>query len=320
MKRAVVLALCLASSLAGACVQRSSPAEAVAALDLPDDLVRRDGRGGVTIARSWAEAEFGMAALKHAEAIFTARFGETPRPGAVVDRRHAALEIELRRAGARWVTPWAFDDPAAAPRGDILAHEIGHAMFVATLMPASRPFQYGGDAPDWLDEAVALVMEPPGSLDRRRARFRALAQAGRVPALSHIAVMEHPIFASARLRAAIGALHERPPAHPVAMALSIDDLGVKPEDVGDFYALSLGVADFLIALSGDEAALGLVARDIRDTGAADGWMARFEGGGALLDARFAAWSAQVSRAAEPSSPASLSPAGSQASRRHYAPE
>lgn len=58
--------------------------------------------------------------------------------------------------------------------GDILRHELGHSLYQAVFWPqyTADGSHYGTPAPDWLDEASAILMEPETMLADRRAQFR----------------------------------------------------------------------------------------------------------------------------------------------------
>ena len=74
----------------------------------------------------------------------------------------------------------------------LLRHELGHQVFLRRVLVPSRRDGYGSDAPDWLDEAAAIVMETPEMKDQRRAMARMLAAQGKLLPLGDFLAMSHP--------------------------------------------------------------------------------------------------------------------------------
>jgi hypothetical protein len=73
---------------------------------------------------------------------------------------------------------------------DVLPHEIGHIMLGAWLYSPGRPLagNYATYLPDWVDEAVAIAMEPE---DTRRLRLTQ-ARAFRAPRLADLLASSYP--------------------------------------------------------------------------------------------------------------------------------
>lgn len=74
----------------------------------------------------------------------------------------------------------------------LLRHELGHQVFLRRVLVPSSDGTYGSDAPDWLDEAAAIVMETPEMKDQRRAMARMLAAQGKLLPLGDFLAMSHP--------------------------------------------------------------------------------------------------------------------------------
>jgi hypothetical protein len=74
---------------------------------------------------------------------------------------------------------------------DVLPHEIGHIMFGAWLYSPGRDQlgEYGTYMPDWVDEAVAISMEPESTRASRLEQARRFAV---VPPLAEILAYRHP--------------------------------------------------------------------------------------------------------------------------------
>jgi hypothetical protein len=94
------------------------------------------------------------------------------------------------------VYPWAFGEavPSKAPPPEVqvLRHEIGHSLFIRFLIPSTRAIQYGGDAPDWLDEMAAVSFESPGNRAMRRCELSLYARTTGLLSFKQFLSMTHP--------------------------------------------------------------------------------------------------------------------------------
>jgi hypothetical protein len=82
------------------------------------------------------------------------------------------------------------------PPAYLLRHEIGHDLFIRYLIPSTKRNQYGGDAPDWLDEMAATAFEgEPLQAVRRRAVTRYGKTSKLIP-LQKFFTMAHPELTS----------------------------------------------------------------------------------------------------------------------------
>lgn len=239
--------------------------------------------------------------VRAAIAAFYRYFGRRPDRGAVVDLDYAALAPALASAGATWLLPWPFriEGMPGEPGTDgdarsALRHEIGHALFLSVMVPNTRGNQYGGDAPDWLDEAAAMLVETPATLSARRERFAAAAAAERLSPLHEIIAARHPLYGDAVLGGAV-ADARRNSGDPVVLKVDASRVRVDREVLADFYASALGVAEYLMERSGDERILAVVASLARDDESGTAWLRRLCETGKLpvafdaVDADFAAW-------------------------------
>lgn len=102
---------------------------------------------------------------------------------------------DLPTAGCGFVFPW----PAGRKRGEarplpshVLPHEIGHAVFIRFVVPRTVDDEYGGDAPDWLDEMAAMAFEDADGIRMRRSEARRHAAEGRLIPLRRLLSMTHP--------------------------------------------------------------------------------------------------------------------------------
>jgi hypothetical protein len=80
------------------------------------------------------------------------------------------------------------------PELGILRHEIAHDLFVRFLVPSTRIRQYGGDAPDWLDEMAAVSFESPASRSLRRCELSIYARSTGLISFKRFFSMAHPEY------------------------------------------------------------------------------------------------------------------------------
>ena len=157
-------------------------------------------RGDVALART---------ACARARARFNAVLGEAP-PGTIVIS--ATQGFSGYTEAGRWSLTWPTSErlatgiarPGSAASGtdgrrfveeqwrDVLPHEIGHVMLGAWLYSPGRELtgEYGTYLPDWVDEAVAISMEPDSIRNSRLAQARAFAP---LPALAEVLAFRHPL-------------------------------------------------------------------------------------------------------------------------------
>lgn len=171
----------------------------------------------------------------------------------------AVPRIERREGGIR----------AGEPRGENhVAHELGHMWYTAAFWPAASPPtipptpRYGSPAPDWLDEAAAMLMENEAGARGYRQMFadgrgadpaRAAAIPPEMP-LSELTSMTHPAMAAMPAGAASG---------PVRIITGRPSL---------LYAQARVFADYLVDRSGNPRILAVVSEGLRDGGTLDAWL------------------------------------------------
>ena len=135
-------------------------------------------------------------------------------------------------------------------QADAIRHEVAHLLFIHGLWPSTKGLdQYGGDAPDWLDEAAAVVVESEAMTASRRDNFFDDAAQDQLMPLQDYLAMPHPAFAGGALQELV----ERARAESDGTAMifiSGDDL---PSDhlseAGKYYSQTRGWIDFLIETS-----------------------------------------------------------------------
>ena len=163
----------------------------------------------------------------------------------------------------------------------LLRHEIGHDLFVRYLVPSTKRDQYGGDAPDWLDEMAAVAFEGEAlKAIRRRAAVRYAREAKLIP-LQRFLTMVHPEMAKGSIPTSSGQLA------PVFEARSNETL--------QFYSTATAFYDFLVIRTKSAAIIAQLAAAFRDGENLDQWiLARTgyeerENGIEALNADFLTW-------------------------------
>ncbi len=140
-----------------------------------------------------------------------------------------------------------------------LTHELGHMWFMEAFASASQgprsAHGYGGWAPDWLDEASAILLENETLTISRRNRLLSMSPES-LPKLRDFFTMEHPALESAL---ALAAMQPSEPKNGEsrAIVLSGDEAQAFLKASGgadplNFYTQTRAVIDFLIATSGDD--------------------------------------------------------------------
>lgn len=255
-------------------------------LGLPPGYVSRAVGRHQLHAPSDVDTDDAAAELVHASTAFAHHFEHEPRAIHVIvfpsaDEMLASGVPALQR-DAQPVMPWftatafAAGDAGLAAGAELegaLSHEAGHLfvkMLVDTHMPVDRALlarlprdTYGHAlAPDWLDEAGALVSERP---DLQRFHLEALATQPELWPLSAVFAMQHPIAApvsdALTARARTGAQVDGP------VVLSIADPHLHAETLL-FYAHCLSFAQFLETSAGP-GALGRVTARLMSGESAD---------------------------------------------------
>ena len=132
------------------------------------------------------------AACAQARDRFAAILGEAPAGTIALS---ATQGLSTFTEGGRWTLTWPMSArltagmPGAAGSGsestrfldeqwqEVLPHELGHIMLGAFLYSPGRTLtgEYGTYMPDWVDEAVAISMEPERTRADRLAQVRGFA-------------------------------------------------------------------------------------------------------------------------------------------------
>jgi len=192
-------------------------------------------------------------------------------------RAQAAGGVVQLPAGARRSPPGGGGGIGEPRGGNTVPHELGHLWYANAFWPepaaASTPGvrRYGSAAPDWLDEAAAMLMEDEAGVESYRRRVADGRSpdpqiAGSIPPeipLSTLTRMDHPTLASL------------PP--PGAGAGSGPVVLTVPLQPSLFYAQVRVFTDYLIARSGDPRILAVISEGLRDDPSFADWLAG-EGG------------------------------------------
>jgi hypothetical protein len=220
---------------------------------------------------------------------------------------YASYLNAIPKAQRRWTLPWmstyfgSGDQAAVGPAGHHfdndsgILHELNHLFFTASVIPSTRRFQYGGDAPDWLDEAVALAAETPQVKARRRLHFHEQVCAGRLVPLERFISQQHPLFGAPAMQKIISERRASGTGAPIMMTVGVDKLGLPRNSLLDFYSQSNAIAEFLVDSTGDPKVLMRVAHSIKDStdqpgGQHQRWILDLAGkGDQPLPAQFDTW-------------------------------
>jgi hypothetical protein len=162
-------------------------------------------------------------ACSQARQRFTAILGDAPI-GTI--QLSATQGLSTFTEGGRWTLTWpmssrlvagmpAVGDGEAGHRfldeqwQEVLPHELGHIMLGAFLYSPGRVLggEYGTYMPDWVDEAVAISMEPQSTRADRLAQARGFATR---PQLAEVLAFRHP-FSGSRIEAFSTRILSSPP-------------------------------------------------------------------------------------------------------------
>ncbi|MDZ7790847.1 MAG: hypothetical protein U5L08_10225 [Xanthomonadales bacterium] len=181
------------------------------------------------------------------------------------------VEVLVQQTLARLGEPQAPKAPSLEPKA--IRHEIAHLLFMHSIWPSTEENrQYGGDAPDWLDEAAAVVAEGQRMTAVRREAFRALARNGRAIPMTRYLRMTHPVFGGAAFQERIAQAERQAESSGAAVA----SFSVPESDLGEasaFYAQTRGLIDYLIDRSGDERILATITNALKGGQSLEQWLA-----------------------------------------------
>lgn len=187
------------------------------------------------------------------------------------EAKRAMTERAMRQAGLDRARIRKALARASGQHEATLRHEVGHAMHAAMYWPGAAAGQdrYGTPAPDWLDEVVAIAMEPPGSQAHHLAAFIAVAKQRprEIPGLAAFLASDHPVRGAGLARALA-----RGPKSGSGVQMMVTSKGFPGLDT--FYGQSLLTGLFLAETSGNPQILAPISRAIADGLDFDAWLAR----------------------------------------------
>ena len=199
---------------------------------------------------------------------------------AVAKQAPAGQAEALMTAAVQRAAPQIAASVAKASQPGVMAHELGHLWYIETYWAgvAQGGDAYGSAAPDWLDEAAAVLMEGEGLTEARRTAFQKVWNENpRADAVSSLLAETHPAFASGASAAALtdGAATG---AGPRVMTMSGEEFqrrtGTDINAASAFYTRVRAFLDFMEAKTGDHAALTRLTIHLRQGGGVEPWFAQ----------------------------------------------
>ncbi|MGA9582188.1 MAG: hypothetical protein WBR13_09490 [Allosphingosinicella sp.] len=231
-----------------------------------------------------AATEEGEAAYSAAKTVLGLR---KPR-FSIVELDYTSHNWGDRASDGTFVYVWQFnkgpDDQRQIPPAYLLRHEIGHDLFIRHLAPSTKADQYGGDAPDWLDEMAAVAFEGEALRSTRRRGAVRYAQEGKLIPLQRFLAMTHPEMEAGSIPDPSDRLVR--PFEPAS------------DDTPRFYVMASAFYDFLVARTKNPAIVAELAAAFRKGQPLERWiLARTgnKGGIQALNADFQAWVATDAR-------------------------
>ncbi len=227
-----------------------------------------------------------LKAIADAAQTFTRHFGVAPPLVAVFDG--ASLSAEQRNsltaAGAVWALPLPVSQMAAQMGGEeqafgTLAHEIGHGWFTKALWGGSlgrTGLHYGGDAPDWLDEVAAILLENELlSANRRESLKRSLADsetAKLIRPLSELFTMTHPGLDPAQMQEIVKRMQEARARGEATSAINLKPDPQSQQKMMAFYAECRGFLDYLFQKQTDPKVLRRITDTLKSGKSIGDWL------------------------------------------------
>lgn len=224
----------------------------------PQNMVVRSASFGGVIAPTMADADEAVTAGVIAQKA-ARRFLGLDVPPFLISATVPAVASTV--GGCAFRFPWRFTEPRTGISRlptHVLPHEIGHAIFIRYLVPKTRDDEYGGDAPDWLDEMAAIAFEDDEGARLRRRDTRRLGARGTLIPLARFLSMPHPEWNPRSIA----------PGRPADSAINRP----RSVDTPAFYATVRALFDFLIDRTGNEQVIRLLAEQVRAGVPLDQWL------------------------------------------------
>lgn len=283
---------------------------ACAKVRLAEYSVCRYTPSGLILSDTPANADWGRAVALGVERKFGRYFGAVPRYVFMIKDGDATFSKELEAAGFRRQFKWTSPQAGAARTSNALAaalrekyqgeglpeaqiaasieqvlgnqakddlarqastaaHELGHDLlqhFWDGRTPAYQ-YRYGTLGPDWLDEIAAILMESEDSRASRRQLLGEMYRRGEMLPLRTYLEMTHPNLPPEPARE-FGQSTKPEPGNQASIIEPAD-----PDLVPEYYAQSLGFAEFLMAQSARPRVFESIARNLAEGSTFEQWLA-----------------------------------------------
>ncbi len=168
----------------------------------------------------------------------------------------------------------------------IIGHELAHLWYIEHFwknygfVEGQAGSNYGGPAPDWLDEMAASLSENNTMVEKRRQELKEIITHPSGPSLyplSEFLKMEHPITAAKQLMSRF-----REEAAKEASGVKIQVFTTEEaqglEMVGDptiFYTQARGFADFMIEKTTDPQIFAKITKHLVNGGTIESWLKEY---------------------------------------------
>lgn len=212
-----------------------------------DSMVTLRSGFATVVAPDAFSAHQALAAVHSAKRTAKRHLGLTLRSFLVVP---SAPPNGHRNAGCDLYFEWPFFPQLASRRlnKSSMQHEIGHEIFIKYLAPPSGKAEYGGRAPDWLDEMAAIVFEDEAATEDRRLSAVLYGKSKRLVPVSRLFAMNHPEW-----------VDQGQPNAPVVVDTSRPDSQF-------YYATVRVLLDYLLTRTGDKRIIVRLASGGGDAG------------------------------------------------------
>ena len=208
----------------------------------------------------------------------------------------ALNQWDSNRAGSSVLTT---EQAAKAKRSDAIRHEIAHLLFINELWPSSLDGleQYGGDAPDWLDEAAAVLAESDEMTADRQAAFVDAVDEGTLKPLQAYLAMPHPAFGGGDFQAMIEQARAASDSDITFISTTLPEGHVMQAAL--YYTQTRGWIDFLIETGNDPRIFAQLTEGLKAGSSLQDWLStngeQYNLPAQLdqLEAAFVSWSEQA---------------------------
>ncbi|GAK34147.1 hypothetical protein JCM17846_28200 [Iodidimonas nitroreducens] len=249
--------------------EREKAMALLAAIDNPEALKK--------FLLSQAQAGMGEAFKNLSEEQRTA-LGETllrsfsSQQAPIVARARALVEGSTDQDADGDTGPTKNAEKRHAIAAETLAHEVGHNLFGVVIWDEARletASAYGSGAPDWLDEAAAILMEGDVLNAQRRRAFVKMIEDGIdfIP-LDTFLIMHHPVLK--RIEREHGTPEPNTPFNVSNSPEATPD--ASSNETLNFYTQTRGFIDYLLARTSNERVFLEIASHLKAGGTMASWL------------------------------------------------